>query len=122
MALTVYEGGGKRNCPTPTRYALVGPPTNFSMEKRAVKLGSAVVLLTMYLTGCTNNQAGLPEEQVDTKLIFEEKVCPDYEMLEKEDGWIYFTNVTTADEVMKLRIKGKDTTFEDFDMEQLPSQ
>ena len=107
------------------------------MEKRAVKLGRGVgwesekcadrqtylffwlfhaVLLTICLAGFTNNQAGLSEKQVDTGLLLEERVCPDYEMLEKEDGWIYFTNVTTGDDLMRFRIKDKATTFGDFDI------
>ena len=45
------------------------------------------------------------------------KPMDDYEISSSEDGWLYISNVTSGKILSRFRVKGKHTTFEDFDWE-----
>mgnify|MGYP001569945733 FL=1 len=42
------------------------------------------------------------------------------EISAREDGWMYVTNVSKGEDWLRFRVKGKHTTWDDFDVDVPP--
>lgn len=74
------------------------------------------------LVSCLLMTIGCQKKEDESRLahiIFSSKPSHYYEMSDRGDGWIYFSDSFENKDWIRFRIKDKPTTWEDFDVEDL---
>lgn len=69
-----------------------------------------LLALLLLLAGCVESEP---------QITFSNNPSEDFEILDRGDGWLYVSNATHGRDFSRFRIKGKKTTWDDFDVEDL---
>lgn len=77
-----------------------------------------LLLLCLALSGC-DNTGWFHQDTVQEVQDALKNKQDDFSISDHLDGWLYFSNDTTGEEIMRFRIKGKTTSWDDFDVELL---